>query len=215
MEQEKLIRILIADDHLIVRVGLKNLISLMSDIIVTGEAANGTEVLAFIQKNVELDLILLDLNMPDTDGFDLIARIHSLNKSLLILVFSMHNESLMVTRAFQVGASGFITKGCSQETLRTAIRKVASGARYVDPSLAEKMIFENTDLVTEVPHDKLSQRELHILKMFAQGKTGNEIAQHLSISKKTVSTHKVRLMQKMNFQNIAELVLYAANYALI
>jgi len=161
------------------------------------------------------DLILLDLNLPDIDGFDLIARIHSQNRSLPILIFSMHNESLVVKRAFQVGASGFITKGCTQETLLTAIRKVASGGRFVEPALAEQMIFNESDTSKELPHDKLSERELHILKLFACGKTGNEIAQHLSISKKTVSTHKVRLMQKMNFQSIAELVLYAANYALI
>jgi DNA-binding NarL/FixJ family response regulator len=187
----------------------------MENIKVTGEAAGGHDVLAILQKESNFDVLLLDLYMPDMDGFELIARITSRNMSLPILVFSFHNEPLVVKRVFQVGASGFITKGCTQETLMTAVRKVASGVRYVEPIIAELMIFKRDDITKEVPHDKLSERELQILKMFAEGKTGNEIATTLAISKKTVSTHKVRLMQKMNFQNIAELVLYAANYALV
>jgi DNA-binding NarL/FixJ family response regulator len=127
----------------------------------------------------------------------------------------MHNEPLIAKRALQRGAAGFVTKGCTQEILREAIHKVASGERFVDPELPEQIIFGKTDLSKEAPHDKLSERELHVLKLFAVGKTGNEIAKILSISKKTVSTHKSHLMAKMNFHNIAELVLYAVDYVLI
>lgn len=210
-----MIHILIADDHSVVRVGLKQLFSLMGDISVTGEAADGTEVLELLQQDCDFDLLLLDLTMPGISGIDLIARIRAKYKTLPILVFSMHNEPMIAKRTFQIGASGFITKGCAEETLIEAIRKVAAGGRFVDPGLAEQMIFDQPPTEKEAPHHKLSERELHILKLFAQGKTGNEIAEQLSISKKTVSTHKTNLMQKMNFSSIAELVLYAADYALI
>ncbi len=215
MKPDKLMRILIADDHAVVRVGLKQLFTLMSDITVAGEAANGMEVLELLQTDGNFDLLLLDLNMPDISGLDLIARIRAQFKTLPILVFSMHNESLVAKRALLAGASGFLTKGCTEATLMEALRKVVSGGRFIDPALAEKVIFEKMDIGEDIPHGKLSERELHILKLFAQGKTGNEIAETLSISKKTVSTHKAHLMRKMCFQNIAELVLYAADYALI
>ena len=210
-----MINVLIADDHVIVRVGLKQLFSLMGDIAVTGEATDGMEVLEMLRHGSGFDLLLLDLNMPGISGVNLITQIQIQNKSFPILVFSMHGEMQVAKRVLQAGASGFVTKGCAQETLIAAIRKVAAGGRFIDPVLAEQIMFDNPALGENAPHDRLSERELHILKLFAQGKTGNEIAGKLSISKKTVSTHKVRLMQKMNFQNIAELVRYATDYALV
>ncbi len=210
-----MLHILIADDHSVVRVGLKQLFSLMGDITVTGEAANGEEVLGILAHNHNCDLLLLDLNMPGISGIELIARIRKEHPPLPILVFSMQNEPMIAKRIFQIGASGFITKGCSQETLVEAIRKVAAGGRFIDPALAELMIFDQPQVEKAAPHHKLSDRELMIMKLFAQGQTGNEIAKKLSISKKTVSTHKANLMHKMNFHSIAELVLYAADYALL
>lgn len=215
MKQERAIRILIADDHNVVRVGLKQLFSLMGGIVVAGEAENGMQVLEIIQQQTVFDLLLLDITMPDINGLDLIARIRALDIFIPILVFSMHNEPLIAKRVFQMGATGYITKGCTQEILMAAIRKVASGGRFVDPDLSEQMIFLKAASVEDVPHERLSERELHILKLFAVGKTGNEIAETLAISKKTVSTHKSHLMQKMNFQSIAELVIYALDYSLI
>lgn len=215
MESEKAIRILIADDHNVVLVGLKQLFSLMGGIVVAGEAANGMQLLELLQQKTDFDLLLLDITMPDITGFDLIARVRARNSVLPILIFSMHNEPLMAKRGFQMGASGFISKGCSQEILMAAVRKVAAGGRFVDPEFSEQMIFGKASSAEEIPHDRLSERELHILKLFAVGKSGNEIAQLLSISKKTVSTHKSHLMRKMNFRNITELVLYALDYALI
>jgi DNA-binding NarL/FixJ family response regulator len=207
-----MIRLFIADDHSVVRVGLKQLFALIDDISVAGEACDGLEVLDILQQRNDFDLLLLDLFMPGLSGFELIARIRTQNKSLPILVFSMHNEAHVAKRVFQMGANGFISKGGSEEMLIGAIRKVVAGDRFVDPTLLEQMIFEKP---VGPLHESLTERELHILKLFARGKTGNEIAAELSISKKTVSTHKTNLMQKMNFENIADLVLYAADYALI
>lgn len=136
-KQGKTIRILIADNHPVIRIGLRELFSLKCDITVAGEAAAEPDLLRILQQQSGFDLILLDPDLPDIVGYDLIARIRSLNTSLPILVFSMHHESLVVKRAFQVGASGFITKGCAQDTLITAIHKVASGERFVDPLLAK------------------------------------------------------------------------------
>jgi DNA-binding NarL/FixJ family response regulator len=206
--------ILIADDHVIVRGGLKQLFSLMGDVTVAGEATNGMEVIEMLQYCENLDLLLLDLTMPGISGVKLITRIRTQHKSLPILVLSMHNELQVAKRVFQAGASGFITKGSPQETLIAAIRKVAAGGRFVDPMLAEQMMFEKT-VAGDVPHDLLSEREVHILKLFAQGNTVNEIAEKLFINSKTVSTHKARLMQKMNFQNNAELVRYAVDHDLV
>lgn len=209
-----MIRVLIADDHVIVRSGLKQLFGLMGDINVAGEAANGEEVLEALKQG-QFDLLLLDLTMPGASGVNLIGRIKTFNVKLPILVLSMHNELQIAKRVLQAGASGFVTKGSGQDTLMSAIRKVASGGRFVDPTLAEQMMFEKPTQGESVPHERLSERELHIMKLFAKGKGINEIAEELFISNKTVSTHKARLMQKLNFQSNAELVRYAADHSLI
>ncbi len=209
-----MIRILIADDHGIVRLGLKQFFSLMEDVTIVGEVTNCGEVLETLSLDCNPDLLLLEMDMPDVGGFELISSIRAQYQSLPILIYSIHNEPMIARRAFQLGVSGFITKGCSRIILAEAIYKVAAGGRFVDPVLAEQAICGQMP-EKEAPHHKLSGRELHILKLFAQGKNGNEIAQMLSISKKTVSTHKANLMQKMNFNNFAELVLYADNYALL
>jgi DNA-binding NarL/FixJ family response regulator len=209
-----MIRVLIADDHVIVRSGLKQLFGLMGDITVAGEATNGDEVLEVLQHDT-FDLILLDLTMPGISGVNLIGRIRTYNPNLPILILSMHNELQIVKRVLQAGASGFVTKGSAQDTLMSAIRKVAAGGRFVDPTVAEQMLFEKPVKGDASPHERLSERELQILKLFAKGKGINEIAEELFISNKTVSTHKARLMQKLNFQNNAELVRYAADHGLI
>ena len=207
--------VLIADDHALVRDGLKQLFSTMGDICAMGEAMNGAEVLEMLRHGKGFDLLLLDLIMPGVSGANLIGRVRDQHKSLPILVLSMHNEWQVAKRALQAGASGFISKGSPQETLIAAIRKVAAGGRFIEPLLAEQMAFEKTAAGDEVPHDRLSGRELCILKLIARGKTVNEIAEQLSISNKTVSTHKVRMMQKMNFQSNAQLVRYAEDFALV
>lgn len=207
-------RVLIADDHVIVRGGLKQLFALMGDIVVAGEATDGAEVLEALRHG-QFDLILLDLTMPGISGINLIGRIRAQNEKLPILVLSMHNELQVAKRVLQAGAAGFVTKGSMQNTLMDAVRKVAAGGRFVDPCIAEQMMFEKNVPGESAPHERLSERELHILKLFANGKGINDIATELFISNKTVSTHKARLMQKMNFQNNAELVRYAADHSLV
>lgn len=209
-----MIRVLIADDHVIVRGGLKQLFGLMGDIVVAGEAADGAEVLAMLQQG-EFDLLLLDLTMPGLSGVNLISRIRTLKPKLPILVLSMHNELQVAKRVLQAGAVGFVTKGSMQEILMDAVRKVAAGGRFIDPVIAEQLLFEKPVNGETSPLERLSERELHILKLLAMGKGINEIAVELFISNKTVSTHKARLMQKMNFQSNAELVRYAADQGLV
>lgn len=209
-----MIRVLIADDHAIVRGGLKQLFALMGDIEVAGEATDGTEVLEALRDG-QFDLLLLDLTMPGLSGVTLIGRIRAQNPKLPILVLSMHNELQVAKRVLQTGASGFVTKGSMQDILMDAVRRVAAGGRYVDPAIAEQMMFEKTVPGEAAPHERLSERELHILKLFAKGKGVNEIAAELFISNKTVSTHKARLMEKMGLKNGAELVRYAADHGLV
>jgi DNA-binding NarL/FixJ family response regulator len=206
---------LIADDHVVVRSGLKQLFALMGDIVVAGEAANGDEVLATLKQENQFDLVLLDLTMPGISGITLIAEIRALYPKLPILVLSMHNELQIAKRVLQAGAAGFVTKGSMQDILMDAVHKVACGGRFIDPVIAEQMMFEKAPAVDLAPHEQLSERELQILKLFAKGHGINEIAEELYISNKTVSTHKARLMQKMGFASNAELVRYAADHNLV
>ncbi|MEW5902799.1 MAG: response regulator transcription factor [Pseudomonadota bacterium] len=209
-----MIRVLVADDHVVVRNGLKQLFGVMGDVAVMGEASSGEEVLDMLA-NGQADLVMLDLTMPGLSGINLVARIHGLYPQLPILVLSMHNELQVAKRVLQAGAIGFVTKGSEQDTLVTAIRRVAAGGRFVDPGIAEQMMFDKPQFSGSAPHERLSERELHILKLFARGRSVNEIAEQLFISNKTVSTHKARLMQKLNFSSNAELVRYAADHGLI
>ena len=206
---ESLIRILIADDHIVVRLGLKQLFCLMDDVEVSGEAASGEEVLEKLRDET-FDLLLLDLNMNDFSGVELITRIRAKNKKIPILIFSIHNDLILAKNALQAGANGFVNKGSMIEILMDAVRKIAGGGRFIDSSIVEHMMFEKPAL-----HERLSERELHIFKLLAYGKGVNEIAAELAISNKTVSTHKIRLMKKMSFQSNADLVRYATEQGLI
>lgn len=209
-----MINVLIADDHVIVRNGLRQLLGLMGDVNVAGEATNGNELLEVLRQR-EFDLILLDLTMPGISGVSLIGHIRAQNANLPILVFSMHNELQVAKRVLQSGASGFVTKGSLESILMDAVRRLAAGGRYVDPAIAEQMMFEKTVTGESAPHDRLSERELMIMKLIGKGLGINSIADELCISNKTVSTHKARLMLKMNFQSNAELVRYTADHGLI
>lgn len=209
-----MIRVLIADDHTIVRDALKKLCGGMEGFVVAAIAENGDGVLEALSHG-EFDMILLDLSMPGVSGSDLVERVHALYPDLHILVFSMRNEAYVVKHVLQAGASGYVSKGSRQEVLMDAIRKVADGERFVDPVIAEQMIFDKRIQSPSVSHGTLSEREAQILKLLAQGKGGNEIADELFLSSKTVSTYKMRLMKKLNFTNNADLVLYAAEAGLI
>lgn len=209
-----MIRILIADDHSIVRQGLKTIASLVDDILVVGEAVSGGHVLACLAEN-EVDLIVLDMSMPGISGVNLIARIRAMSPDIPILVLSMHNEPQIARRALKAGVDGYLTKDNEPETLLAAIRKVAAGGRFIDPVLAGHMTFEAAGAGAGFPHEQLSKREFEILRLLAKGKNLNEIAKELAISNKTVSTHKMRLMQKMNFSSNTELLRYTIDHSLV
>lgn len=202
-----MIRLIIADDHPIVRGGLKHLFQLSLEIDVVAEADNSQQLLNLLKDN-EVDLLLLDLNMPGCSGIELITHIRSHYPDLPILVLSMHNELQIVARALKAGASGYLTKDNEPEILLSAIRKVAAGGRFIDPKLAENLVFEFEGLVEIKPHEKLSEREFEVMQLLASGKSVNEIADALFISNKTVSTHKTHLLKKLHLNNITELVRY-------
>lgn len=203
-----MIAVLLADDHAIVRSGLRQIFALVGDIQPVGEATQGAEVLALVDK-VPADVLLLDLNMPGISGADLITRVKAHRPQLPILVLSMHNEAQVAARMLKAGASGYITKDCEPDILVAAIRKVAAHGRYIAPEIAEQLVFEQTGRVDQLPHERLSEREWQIFRLLTQGRGVGEIAAELHISSKTVSTHKTRLLEKLNLSSVAELVRYA------
>nr|ADU90664.1 putative LuxR family two component transcription regulator [Collimonas sp. MPS11E8] len=209
-----MIRVLIADDHEIMREGLKQLFTFGNEIEVAAEASNGGQVLDALRAG-GIDLVLLDMVMPGISGVNLIQRIRAHDANPPVLVLTMHNQPSIARRVLAAGASGYLTKDNKPETLIAAIRKVVAGGRFIDPEMAEQMVFEASSSDQRPPHELLSDREFHILRLLVRGNSVNEAAEELSISNKTVSTHKARLMQKMNFQNNVELVRYAVTYNLI
>jgi DNA-binding NarL/FixJ family response regulator len=207
-----MIKILIADDHAIVRGGLKQINATTDDIVVTGEAAQGSEVVDKL-RICEVDLLLLDMTMPGISGVDLIRRVRVEQPALPVLVLSIHNEAQVVSRALRAGATGYVTKDSDPDVLLAAIRKLAAGGRFIDPKLVDAIIFE-THSGDAPPHEVLSDREFQVLQMLAAGTSINEIAETLALSAKTISTHKMRLMQKLGLANNAELILYTVRHGL-
>jgi DNA-binding NarL/FixJ family response regulator len=209
-----MIRILIADDHALMREGLKQLFALEPGIEVVAEAANGADVLAALRET-PLDLLLLDMSMSGISGVDLIAHSRAHRPALPILVLSMHSEIHFVRYTLKAGAAGYLTKDNHPQTLLAAIRRVAAGGRFIDPLLAEHMVFDAVESGEGLPHERLSAREFAIFRLLVRGRSVNEIAAEFAISNKTVSTHKARLMEKMNCRNNAQLVRYAVSHQLI
>ncbi|MBI3531134.1 MAG: response regulator transcription factor [Burkholderiales bacterium] len=209
-----MIRLLIADDHAIVRSGLKQVFSLAPDLEVVGEAINGNEVLAFLRQQIP-DLLLLDINMPGLSGPDLIARVKAHWADLPILVLSMHNEVQVAARVLKAGANGYVTKDSEMDVLLGAIRRVAGGGKFIAPELAEKLVFDMSITSEKPAYMTLSDRELEVFRLLVAGKGVNDIAEQLCISNKTVSTHKTRLMEKLNLSGVAELTRYAMQHGLL
>ncbi|SMB29383.1 Two component transcriptional regulator, LuxR family [Sterolibacterium denitrificans] len=203
------IRILIADDHALLRGGIKQIIAATHDLRVIAEAATSTQVLKLCHEHTA-DLLLLDLTMPGMNGIELLQRLRNEHPGLPILILSMSNEKQIVRHAIKAGAAGYLTKDVHPEVLLTAIRKVARGGRFVDPALVETMMFPDAAGDTDVPpHELLSEREFQILKLLIAGHKINDIANQLNLSPKTVSTYKLRLMQKLDIDNNADLIRYA------
>lgn len=207
-----MIRILIADDHAIVRGGLKQIIATTTDIVAAGEATHGAEVVEKL-RNANVDLLLLDMTMPGMSGVDLVRTVRGINPALPILVLSMHNEGPVVSRALRAGASGYVTKDSDPGVLLSAIRKVAGGGRFIDPSLVDAIVFDLSDS-DRAPHENLSERESQVLQMIIGGQSIAEIGASLNLSAKTISTHKMRLMQKLGVVNNADLIRYAIKHGL-
>lgn len=208
-----MIRILIADDHAIVRGGLRQIIATTSDIVVAAEASQGAEVVEKVRA-CPVDLLLLDMSMPGISGVDLIRRVRAEHPALPVLVLSIHDEAQVASRALRAGATGYLTKDSDPELLLTAIRKIADGGRFIDPKLVDAMVFES-HRGDVPPHEILSDREFQVLQMLAAGKSINDIADTCSLSAKTISTHKMRLMQKLGLGNNAEVIRYAIRHGMI
>jgi DNA-binding NarL/FixJ family response regulator len=207
------IRVLIADDHHLVRDGLKQILGAAEGIAVAGEASSGDEALALV-KTHDYDLALLDMSMPGLSGIELIKRLRIEKPKLRILVLSMHAEQQYAARALKAGASGYLTKDSASEQLIRAIRKIAAGGLLVSDAAAASLIGETAG-AEMLPHTQLSDREFEVFKLLVEGRSPTEIAARLHLSVKTVSTHKTRVLQKMNLGGTAELVRYAIEHALL
>jgi two-component system invasion response regulator UvrY len=209
-----MIKILVADDHTIFREGLKRILAECQDVIVADEASNGREVLDKIWNN-EYDMVLLDISMPGMTGLEALKQLKNDKPRLPVLVLSMHPEEQYAVRALRAGASGYLTKESAPDELITAIRKISQGRKYITSSLAERLAFEvETD--SEKPlHDILSDREYQVLRMIASGSTIRQIAKELSLSIKTVSTYRTRIMGKMKMKTNAELMHYALKHQIL
>jgi DNA-binding NarL/FixJ family response regulator len=202
-----MIRILIVDDHSIVREGLKQIVAETPDILVTDEAASGQEALEKVWKN-DYDIVVLDITMPGRGGLEALKQIKTMKPKLPILILSMHPEDQYALRVLKAGASGYLTKESAPEELVTALRKVSQGRRYITPALAEKLAFRLEKDSEKAPHERLSDREFQIMSLIAAGKTVKEIANELVLSPKTISTYRARILRKMDLKNNAELMHY-------
>jgi DNA-binding NarL/FixJ family response regulator len=208
----KQIRILVADDHAVVRRGLRHIFAMSPDIVIAAEAVNGQEVLEKLPVT-PVDVLLMDVSMPDTDAVDLVKRVKAGHPQVSVLVHSMHAESPVASRMLKAGASGYITKDSEPEQLVGALRKVAGGGRYISPELAERLAFG--DGTGRPAHELLSERENQVFLQLASGRTLKAIARDLHLSPKTASTYKARVMEKLDLDSDAELVRYAVAHHLV
>ena len=210
----KKIRILIADDHPIVREGYKKILMSQPNMDVTGEAGNGQEVLDLIQKK-DFDLILLDISMPGRSGLEILKELKGQKPHLPVMILSIYPEEQYAVRAFRDGASGYLTKASTPKELISAIRKVSQGGRYVTEALAEKLTYFLHGDVEKAPHEKLSDREYQVMLLIASGKTVTQIAEELCLSVKTISTYRRHILEKMQFTTNAEITMYAIQNKLL
>jgi DNA-binding NarL/FixJ family response regulator len=208
------IKVLVADDHAIVRRGLRQILAETQDILVGGEAATAQQVLQLVREQ-RWTVVILDIGLPGGSGLELLGEIRKERPDLPVLVLTVHPEDQYGVRAIRAGAAGFLTKESAPEKLIEAVRKVAGGGRYVSAELAETLASVVAGESRGTPHERLSDREFEILKMMASGKTVSEVARELSLSVKTVSTHRTRILKKMGMRTNAELTTYAVRNGLV
>jgi len=209
-----MLKVLIADDHAVVRQGLMQILGEMTEAVEADEAASGPEALAKVWEK-DYDVALLDVSMPGMTGLDVLKELRSGKPRLPVLMLSMHSEEQYAVRALKAGASGYLTKASTPEELITAIRKIAKGQKYVTASLAEKLVDYMDSDADRAPHECLSDREYEVMCKLASGTTVTEIAKALSLSVKTISTYRTRILEKMNLKTNAQLTFYAMENHLI
>lgn len=209
-----MITVLVADDHAVVRRGLRQILAETPDIIIGAEAATVQEVLRLVREQ-RFSAIVLDISLPGGSGIELLSEIRQERPGLPILILTAHSEEQYAIRAIRAGAAGFLTKESAPDQLIGAVRKVAGGGRYISGELAEQLASVLAGESEGAPHERLSNREFEILKMLASGKTVSEVAVVLSLSVKTVSTHRTRILKKMQMRTNAELTAYAVRRGLV
>lgn len=214
MTEKAIIKVFIADDHAIVREGLKQILAETRDIVVAGEAENGLDAIKLFRKS-ECQVMLLDISLPDRNGIEVLKQIKKEKPELAVLMLSMHREDQYAIRSLKAGAAGYLTKQSAPKELVTAIRQVAGGLKYISPALAQELANHVGDDHEAPLHETLSDREYQTLTMIASGKTVGSIAKELSLSVKTVSEYRARLLVKMKLKNSAELTHYAIKNQLI
>ena len=207
-------KVLIADDHTIVREGLKKILSNVPEVESIEEAGNGQEVINMVAKT-KFDIIILDISMPGKSGLEVLKELKQKNPKLTVLILSVQPEEQYAIRALKSGASGYISKSSASDELVNAIRTVHAGGKYITQEIAEKLIYEIEDDTVTPAHEKLSDREYQVMCMISSGKTIREIADYLCLSVKTVSTYRVRILEKMKLKNNSELTFYAIKNKLI
>jgi two-component system, NarL family, invasion response regulator UvrY len=209
-----MIRVLIADDHPLVRQGMKQILSETDDLVIVGEADDGAQALQ-LARQCEWDVFLLDVSMPQRSGIDTLKQLKKEFPRLPVLILSMHPEELFAVRALKAGASGYLTKFSAPEQLVTAIRQVATGKKYVSPAVALQLAEAISDDTSKPAHERITDREFQVLSLIASGKTLTQIADTLNLGVPTVSTYRARLLDKMNLKNTAELIRYGIEHGLL
>lgn len=209
-----MIKILVADDHAIVREGLKGIISGTIDLQVTAEAETGQEVFDLISKN-EFDVILLDISLPGRNGLEILKQLKKEVPDMPVLILSVYPEEQYAVRAIKAGAAGYLSKAGAPDELVMAIRRVAWGKKYISASVAEELALEMETGFEKLPHEKLSDREFEIMQRIAGGSTVSKIARDMLLSVKTISTYRSRILKKMNIKTNADMTLYAVKHGLI
>ncbi len=207
-------KILIADDHAIVREGLKQIIRNLKEVSSVDEAHEGHETYEMIRNNA-YDMAVIDISMPGLSGLDILQKVRNAGISTRILILSVHSEEQYAMRALKLGASGYLSKGDAYSELSLAINKIAAGGKFVSSTLAEKILFDKLEKANQSIHESLSEREFQVMIQLAKGKSVTEIAGELFLSDKTISTYRARVLEKMNMKKNAELTLYAIKNNLI